>query len=156
MARWAFGRSDGLVCLSDVGLIRKSEFMHKHAHKTSVFKSHRTRPPCCVCDIHIKHSVIATMCPIDTHTHTLNDSLSVVLCASRGDVCVCLCCFLALLPRTNSPVACSYGGKTHNNKSHTSSHTCHSPSAGMSGVCVCVFGVSVSGLGMRNTPSPLL
>ncbi len=53
---------------------------------------------------------------------------------------MCLC-FSALLPRTNSPVACSSGEKpiiTSHIHPHILSHPCHSPSAGMSGVCVCV------------------
>ncbi len=146
LALWLGGRlcrSDGLVCLSDVGLIRNSEFMHKLTHKTSVFKSHRTGPPCCVCDIHIKHSFIATKCPStkDTHILTLSMTACQWSCVHPEGMFVCVCvfqhCFLVLillwLARLGEkPIITSH---IH---PHTLSHPCRSPSAGMSGVCVCV------------------
>lgn len=72
-----------------------------------------------------KHSFIATMCPFTKDIHTLTHSLTACQwsCVHPKGMFVCVCVFSALLPHTNSPVACSSRGKTHNNKSHTSSHT---------------------------------
>lgn len=132
--------------------------MHKHthrAHKTSIFKSRQTSPTCCVSDIHIK-TLIHTMCPFskDKHIHSQSMTACQWSCVHPEGMFVCVCvfrhCFLVLillwLARLGEkPIITSHIDP------HTLIHPCHSPSGGISVECVCAWG-----LGVWNTPSPLL
>ncbi len=91
-----------------------------------------------VCDIHVKHSFIATK---DTFILTLSVTACQWSCVHPEGMSVCVCvfrhCFLILillwLARLGEkPIITSH---IH---PHILSHPCHSLSAGMSGVCVCV------------------
>lgn len=128
------------------------------AYKTSVL-SHIELVHHVVCVI--KHSFIAAVCPSTIDIHILTHSLTACQwsCVHPEGMFVCVCvfqhCFLILillwLARLGEkPIITSH------TYPHTLSHPCHSPSAGMSGVRVCVFGDCASGLGVRNTQSSLL